>query len=127
MTITRSTKRELEDALGIWAGIGYDETILDLLRISLEIMVPLYVEHLHDYSREYLREIAQESRLRLATNGPEDLIHTGLAGAGSNRSETLDALARMVAICSMVPGGINCFGMHFETPPYSNPEQAVAA
>lgn len=123
MMITRSTKRELEDFLMTWSGPGCDKTHLTILRCTLEMLVPMYAEYLRDFSGDYLKELGRESLLRIATNGPEDLVIAGPAFIGSNRSDTVNALARMIAICSLVPGGINCFGIHFE----AGPEQAVEA
>ena len=81
-----------------------------LLRSSLEVAVPLWIEAFKGYSWEQLQNILHESQQVLSEVGEAVLYRIeGKTAKGFN------ALARAIAVLSFVPGGIEIFGMKWES------------
>ncbi len=81
-----------------------------LLTLSLSVAVPLWIEE--------LRSLSFEERQALAD--PQPVMEKGdvmMFGAGKKgeAAKVFNSLARNIAILAFQPGGVTCFGMHFET------------
>jgi hypothetical protein len=84
----------------------------DLLRLSLEASVPLWIEEMKKLSWDQRRELASECSGIVAHQGDNILYR----GAKKGQTATaFNALAKGLAICSFAPGGVKAFGLHFET------------
>lgn len=85
----------------------------DLLKLSLEIAVPIWIDQ--------LRSSTFEERAWRAHRCAEVVGHKGdiILYRSSKKGETAEAFNRLaegVACAAFQPGGIKCFGLHFEAP-----------
>jgi|FLYN01.1.fsa_nt_gi hypothetical protein len=88
----------------------------EMLKMLLHVAVPLWVESFKDLPWEELRRMADEAVNFLGEHG--DAIMFRQKGT---TAKAFNHLAKSLAILSMVPGGVNFMGMHFETPRRSAP------
>jgi len=88
------------------------ESTADLLRTSLSAAVPLWAWEFRQLSWEELQKIAQQSGQIIAEHGDLILFRSEKKG---ETADAFNALARGIAALSFAPGGVNCFGQHFET------------
>jgi len=84
----------------------------ELLRISLQTAVPLWIENLKNRPWEELQKIVNEAQKMIAEKGDNILFKSNREG---ETAEAFNHLARAVAVLSFVPGGITFMDMHFET------------
>jgi hypothetical protein len=117
-------RRELEKATGqkllwrsIYRGISVEGGGMmlgdsgELLKMSLQAAIPLWIEEYRQVPWEDLRKIADEASRFLSEHG--DAIMYRQKGV---TREAFNHLARSLAVLSFVPGGVNFMDMHFETP-----------
>jgi hypothetical protein len=76
----------------------------------LSVAVPLWQLEFRELTHDERSAIAQESLDTLMRCG-EAIIHR----IEGKTAEAFNALARGIACLSFVPGGVECFGQHFET------------
>ena len=86
-----------------------DDTTLELLRIHLSPCVPLVIHEFLSGRRELVMP-RPDLALMIAENGDHILYR------GSRTAETVNALVEAIATLSFCPGGVSCFGLHFEVP-----------
>jgi len=83
---------------------------MSLLETTLDAAVPLWIHQFRDLPEEERMEMIGEISPGFAER-MEYLIH-------KKEGETADAfndLARAIALMSFLPGGVTCFGRHWET------------
>ena len=80
-----------------------------LLKSSLEVAVPLWIEAFKDYDWEQLQKIISDSKNALSECA-EGIIYR----IEGKSAKAFNALAKTIAILSYCPGGIEIFGMRFE-------------
>jgi hypothetical protein len=83
----------------------------ELLAISLSAAVPLWIEEFKRRPWSELIAIAKEACQIVAEKG--DIIQYRSKKAGET-AKAFNALARGIAVLAFSPGGIDCFGLHFE-------------
>jgi hypothetical protein len=82
-----------------------------LLKTSLSAAVPLWAMQFQDEPWDSIQKQIPEITKELCERG--DLIMFKSAKKGET-AKAFNALARCIAILSFAPGGVDCFGMHFE-------------
>lgn len=82
----------------------------ELLKVSLSAAVPFWIEILRSRSSEELMAIAHEAGQIIAEKG--DVILYGSKKKGET-AKAFNALAKGIAACAFVPGGITILGLHF--------------
>lgn len=82
-----------------------------LLRISLSAAVPLWIQELKHRDWSYLTERAKICAQEVAEHGDNLLFRSEKRGESAR---AFNRFAEGLAILSMVPGGVNIFGLHFE-------------
>lgn len=83
----------------------------NLLRISLQCAVPLWIIQMENWSWERIQCKAKECSEIVAHEGDHILFKSRKPG-GSARA--FNALAQGIACLSFCPGGVDCFGGHYE-------------
>jgi hypothetical protein len=81
---------------------------VDLLRISLQAAVALWIEQARDWTPERRVEEARAGAPAIAAHGDD------LQFGGKHCAETFNALARGLACCAYQPGGVTFLGDHWE-------------
>lgn len=93
---------------------GPSSATQDLLRIALEVAVPLWIEQLRERDPSYLLERARVCGQAIAERG--DIIQFKSKTKGAS-GEAFDRLAEGLAAAALVvPGGITFIGLHFKAP-----------
>lgn len=82
-----------------------------LIKASLAVAVPLWVEDLKLMPWSYIQRRAKECSNVVAEKGDIILYRSGKKGASA---EAFNRLAEGVACLSFVPGGVTVFGQHWE-------------
>jgi len=81
-----------------------------LLKSLLEVAVPLWIEAFKDYEWEDLRRVMHESEEVLA-----ECAEAILYRVEGKSAKAFNALAKAIGALSNAPGGIEIFGMKWET------------
>jgi hypothetical protein len=89
-----------------------NDATAELLRTALSSAVPLWIEEMKKLTWEERRVIASESSGIVAHQG-DNILYKG--AKKGDTAKAFNALARGLAVCSFVPGGVKAFGLHFET------------
>jgi hypothetical protein len=93
--------------------IGHERPI-HILKAMLQVSVPMHALLLKDVPWNELLQKAKEAAQYIAEHGDALMFPTkGVTAMAFNH------LAKGLAILSMMPGGVDFMGMHFETPPPS--------
>lgn len=80
----------------------------DLLKLTLEVAVPLWIERYRGQSFERLKERAGECSQVIAEHG-DDILYRG-----KHTATAFNRLAEALAILSFPPGGVRFAGMFFQ-------------
>ena len=80
-----------------------------LLKLALEVAVPLWIEELRSWSWDDRVMLARVCAQVVAEKG--DVLQYG----GEGCAEAFNRLAQGVAALAFVPGGVTIFGMHFSS------------
>jgi len=83
-----------------------------LLKMTLQIAVPLWIEKTKGKPWEYIVERAKECSQVIAEKGDIILFKSKKKG---ETAEAFNRLAEGIACLSFMPGGVDTFGLHFET------------
>ena len=89
-----------------------------LLRLSLEVAVPLHIHEMKDWSLESLEAVAKGAVDTIASKGDIILYKSPKKG---ETAAAFNTLARAVAAAAFFPGGVKLFGLHFEAYPERHP------
>jgi hypothetical protein len=81
------------------------------LAIALSAAVPMAIDEMKKLSWEERQSLARECQGIMIRKG-ESILY---AGAKGDTATAFAAWARGIAILSFCPGGVDVFGMHFET------------
>lgn len=82
-----------------------------LLCTSLQVAVPLWIEELKHQPLDRVLARAPECAQTVAEKG--DILQFGSKKKGET-AKVFNQLAEGVAILAFAPGGVRCFGLHFE-------------
>ncbi len=80
------------------------------LKTSLDTAVPLWI---HQF-----RDLPEEERFRMIREispGFTERMEYVLHNQEGKTADAFNDLARAIALMSFLPGGVNCFGRHWET------------
>ena len=88
-----------------------EDTTQELIRATLELSVPLWIEHLKREPWKSIDERRDTLVSMIAAHGDDILYRSRKKGDTAN---AFNALAETVAILSFAPGGVTAFGLHFE-------------
>lgn len=83
----------------------------ELIKITLQAAVPMWVEEFKNRPFAQLHEIAARAAEVIAEKG--DVLQFGSKRKGE-AANAFNALARGLAALSFVPGGVTFSGLHFE-------------
>ncbi len=83
----------------------------ELIKISLSAAVPLWVLEFQRMDWSKLLKIAEVAGQTVAEKG--DIIQFRSKKKGET-AKAFNELAKGVAVLSFFPGGVTCFGLHFE-------------
>ncbi len=86
----------------------------ELLKLSLAAAVPLWIEQFRSLTDEQRLAIALEAGQVIAEKG--DIIQFRSKRKGETAA-AFNQLARGIAVLAFTPGGVTCFGLHFEASP----------
>ena len=81
-----------------------------LLADHLDIAVRLWIDHLADFSAEYRYHRAHVCAQALLGSNMSESLHYPL----KETAKAFNLLAEGIACCAYQPGGIKCFGLHFQ-------------
>ena len=80
-----------------------------LLKSSLEVAVPLWIEAFKDYDWNELKRVMADSE-NVLSECAEGILYN----IKGKSAKAFNALAKAIAALSFVPGGIEIFGMKFQ-------------
>lgn len=83
----------------------------DLLRVSLQAAVPLWIADVRDWEPERRVEAARGCADVIAAHGDD------LQFGGRHTADAFNSLARGLACCAYQPGGVTFLGDHWEVAP----------
>lgn len=87
------------------------DQVLGLLRTSLQVAVPMWVENLKLQSWAQIQPRLRHCSQMIAEHGDVILYQSKKKG---ETARAFNALAEGLAILSFAPGGVTAFGLHFE-------------
>jgi hypothetical protein len=82
----------------------------ELLALSLQVAVPLWIDRIRDVPWETRIERARELAQYIASHG-DNILYRGHKKGQS--AEAFNALAEGLAIGAYLPGGVSAFGCHW--------------
>ncbi len=85
---------------------------LELLRLMLQVAVPVWIERLRELPFETVLERARTCGELVAGPAGADILYRSKAAGGT--ATAFNALAEGVACLAFSPGGVRIFGLHFE-------------
>lgn len=83
-----------------------------LLKTSLEVAVPLWINQMRTWSFDQIQERAETCLDTIAHRGDIILYKSPKRG---ETAEAFNRLAEGIACLSFAPGGVTVLGLHFET------------
>lgn len=86
-------------------------SVSDLLRVSLQVAVPLWIVDVRDWTPEQRMGAALGYADVIAAHG-DDLQY-----GGRHTTDAFNSLARGLACCAYQPGGVTFLGDHWEATP----------
>ena len=84
----------------------------DLIRVSLQAAVPLWVARLREQPWDQIQRRLPELSQTIAEHGDVILYRSNVKG---ETARAFNALAEAIAALSFVPGGVTVFGEHWES------------
>ena len=83
---------------------------MSLLETTLDAAVPLWIHQFRDLSEEERMEMIGE-----ISPGFAERMEYVIQKTEGKTADAFNDLARAIALMSFLPGGVKCFGRHWET------------